>query len=59
MVRSTCLLPDGNQGRIDLMFSKVIQPRSGEYDYLALTEASVKRLTLMSLHVEKYATLLQ
>ena len=27
-------LPDGKHGRIDLMLSKVIQPRSGEFDYL-------------------------
>jgi hypothetical protein len=27
-------LPDGKRGRVDLMLSKVLQPRSGEYDYL-------------------------
>ncbi len=29
-------LGDGKQGRVDLMLSKVTQPRSGEYDYLVV-----------------------
>jgi hypothetical protein len=29
-------LPDGKQGRIDLMLSKANQPRTGEYDYLVV-----------------------
>lgn len=28
------LLADGKTGRLDLMFHKVVQPRTGEYDYL-------------------------
>lgn len=27
-------LPDGKTGRVDLMLHKVVQPRTGEYDYL-------------------------
>jgi hypothetical protein len=51
------LLPDGNQGRIDLMLSKVIQPRSGEYDYLVveLKRPSKKIDSDVVTQIEKYA----
>lgn len=50
-------LPDGKQGRIDLMLSKVIQPRAGEHDYLVveLKRPSKKVDSDVVTQVEKYA----
>lgn len=30
------ILPNGKQGRVDLMLAKAVQPRDGEYDYLVV-----------------------
>ncbi|WP_315080310.1 ATP-binding protein [Acinetobacter guillouiae] len=51
------LLPDGKQGRIDLMLSKVNQPRVGEFDYLVveLKRPSKKIDSDVLNQIEKYA----
>lgn len=51
------LLADGKQGRIDLMLSKVNQPRTGEYDYLVveLKRPSKKIDSEVLNQIEKYA----
>lgn len=51
------LLADGKQGRIDLMLSKVVQPRAGEHDYLVveLKRPSKKIDSEVLTQVEKYA----
>jgi len=51
------LLPDGKRGRVDLMFSKVVQPRIGEYDYLIveLKRPSQKIDADVLTQIEKYA----
>ena len=51
------LLPDGRQGRIDLMLSKTNQPRVGEFDYLVveLKRPSKKIDSEVLNQIEKYA----
>lgn len=51
------LLPDGRQGRIDLMLSKINQPRAGEFDYLVveLKRPSKKIDSEVLNQIEKYA----
>lgn len=51
------LLPDGRTGRIDLMLSKVSQPRNGEFDYLVveLKRPSKKVDAEVLNQIEKYA----
>lgn len=51
------LLADGKQGRIDLMLSKVTQPRAGEHDYLVveLKRPSKKVDSEVVTQIEKYA----
>lgn len=51
------LLPDGRQGRIDLMLSKVDQPRVGEFDYLVVElKRPTKKIDSEVLsQIEKYA----
>jgi hypothetical protein len=50
-------LSDGRTGRIDLMFHKVTQPRTGEYDYLIveLKRPSKKIDSEVLMQIEKYA----
>jgi hypothetical protein len=50
-------LPDGKRGRVDLMLSKVLQPRSGEYDYLIveLKRPSKKIDSDIITKIKKYA----
>lgn len=54
---SHVLLSDGKTGRVDLMLSKAIQPRTGEYDYLIveLKRPSKKIDDEVLTQVEKYA----
>lgn len=51
------LLPDGKRGRIDLMFHRAVQPRTGEYDYLIveLKRPSQKIDAEVLTQIEKYA----
>lgn len=51
------MLPDGRTGRIDLMLSKVDQPRDGEFDYLVveLKRPSKKIDSDVLSQIEKYA----
>lgn len=51
------LLPDGKSGRIDLMLSKVVQPRTGEKDYLIveLKRPSKKIDADVITQIKKYA----
>ncbi len=51
------LLPDGKRGRVDLMLSKAIQPRTGEFDYMVveLKRPSKKIDAEVLTQVEKYA----
>lgn len=48
---------DGSRGRIDLMFHKVVQPRTGEYDYLIveLKRPSQKIDSAVLSQIESYA----
>ena len=50
-------LGEGKTGRIDLMLQKVVQPRSGEYDYLVveLKRPSKKVDSDVLIQIEKYA----
>lgn len=50
-------LSDGKQGRIDLMFAKVVQPRTGQYDYLIveLKRPSKKIDDQVITQIKKYA----
>ncbi len=50
-------LPDGKGGRVDLMLSKTIQPRTGEFDYLIveLKRPSKKIDAEVLTQVKKYA----
>lgn len=51
------LLSDGRQGRVDLMLSKTVQPRDGEYDYLVveLKRPSQKINNKVISQIEEYA----
>jgi hypothetical protein len=50
-------LSDGKQGRVDLMLSKVVQPRAGEFDYLIveLKRPSKKIDDEVVTQIKKYA----
>lgn len=52
------LLSDGRTGRIDLMLSRMIQPRPGEFDYLVveLKRPSQKINDDVIVQIKKYAT---
>jgi hypothetical protein len=54
---SAVTTPDGKRGRVDLMLSKVTQPRTGEYDYLIIElKRPSKRIDASVItQVEKYA----
>ncbi|HCA5150768.1 ATP-binding protein [Acinetobacter baumannii] len=56
-VSGPVMLPDGRTGRIDLMLSKVDQPRDGEFDYLVVElKRPTKKIDADVLNqIEKYA----
>lgn len=56
-VTDPVMLPDGRNGRIDLMLNKVDQPRDGEFDYLVveLKRPSKKIDSDVLSQIEKYA----
>lgn len=56
-VSDPVMLPDGRTGRIDLMLSKVDQPRDGEFDYLVVElKRPTKKIDADVLNqIEKYA----